>query len=84
MQLQLVASLLPAHAALHVQSVNVHRDVLYVFRRDPGPSSNTRGTVRNFQNASTLTQCQGGPGATARPEAVGDGGHADCHGGGGR
>lgn len=58
MQLQLVTSLLPAHAALHVQPVNVDCDVLYVFRRDPRPSRNTRGTVRNFRNRSRLYPVQ--------------------------
>ena len=36
MQFQLVTGLLPAHAALHVQSVNIDRDILDVFRRNPG------------------------------------------------
>lgn len=37
MQLQLITGLFPAHAALHMQSVNIDCDVLNVFRRNPGP-----------------------------------------------
>lgn len=36
-QFQLITGLFPAHTALHVQSVNIDRDILNVFRRNPGP-----------------------------------------------
>ena len=39
-QLQFVTSLLPAHTALNMQPVNIDCDVLYVFRRNPGPVNN--------------------------------------------
>lgn len=47
MQFQLVTGLLPAHAALHVQSVNIDRDILDVFRRNPGSVEGLGGVVRN-------------------------------------
>lgn len=49
MQLQLITGLLPAHAALHVQPVDVHCDVLDVFRGDPGPCEYTEQTVQKHE-----------------------------------
>lgn len=61
-QLQLVTGLLPAHAALHMQTVDVDRDVLDVLRGNPGPSSNSRGTVRNPKTAAESPHCKVGLG----------------------
>lgn len=67
-QLQLITGLLPAHAALHVQPVDVDRDVLDVLRGNPGPSSNRGGTVRNSRNRSGFSplrsRTRGGPAGT--------------------
>lgn len=37
MQFQLITGLFPAHAALHMQSVNIDCDILNVLGRNPGP-----------------------------------------------
>lgn len=47
MQFQLVTGLFPAHAALHMQPVNIDRDILNVFRRNPGSVEALGGMVKN-------------------------------------
>lgn len=51
MQFQLITGLFPAHAALHMQSVNIDRDILNVFRRNPGPVGALGGVARNSHSA---------------------------------